>query len=113
LRIPCALIVCLFTTACGWTPADEQFLTKFFERSRAYDTTRLAPVATVVFDPTTQGVVQRFRIVKREEAATAGGRGARLLTLQADVGSAGRVSERTLMVTMEQRDGSWVVTHVE
>jgi hypothetical protein len=45
--------------------------------------------------------------------AAAGGREARLLTLHADVRAAGRVSERTLMVTMEQRDGSWVVTHVE
>ena len=38
---------------------------KFFEQSRLYDTTRLARFATVVFDPRTDGVVERFTVVRR------------------------------------------------
>ena len=98
--------------ACGWTPADEQLLIKFFERSRAYDRTTLAPIATVVFDPRTDGVVERFEIVARSaERRLDDGRLAKEVTVDADVRSAaGRLNQRTLIVTLEQRDGVWMVT---
>ena len=35
-----ALLLTLLSSACGWVPADEQVLTKFFEQSRLFDTTR-------------------------------------------------------------------------
>lgn len=97
--------------ACGWTPPDEQVLTKFFEQSRIYDTTRLASLATVVFDPRTDGVVERFAVVSRgaDEPVSPQGR-RRQVTLSAVVRSPGGQVQRTdLMMTLEERDGAWKV----
>jgi hypothetical protein len=113
LRLLCATVVAAaLWTACGWAPADEQQLVKFFEQSRAYDRTRLAPIATVVFDPRTDGVVERFDVVARgAERRLDDGRLAKEVTVDATVRSAaGRLSQRTLIVTFEQRDGAWIVT---
>lgn len=97
--------------ACGWTPADEQVLTKFFEQSRLYDTTRLARFATVVFDPRTDGVVERFTVVRRSADQPIEPQGKRRqVTLRADVRSpAGQVRRTDLTLTLEEREGSWVV----
>ena len=97
--------------ACGWTPADEQVLVKFFERSRAYDTTLLAPIATVAFDPRVEGVVDRFEILDRRDQSLDGGRLSREARLRAQVSSpAGERSERQLLVTLERAaDGAWTV----
>jgi hypothetical protein len=106
-----ALTLVLATCACGWTRPDEQVLTKFFEQSRIYDTTRLAGLATVVFDPRTDGVVQRFTIVRRgaDEPISPQGR-RRQVTLSADVRSPrGQVQRTDLMMTLEERDGAWRV----
>ena len=114
MRILCVALAVASIAGCGWTPADEQVLTEFFEQSRAYDTTRLARVATVVFDPRTYGVVQQFRVLKRTTSSPPGDGDSRQLTIQADVRSAGgRVSQRTLIVTLERREGSWMVVGVE
>jgi hypothetical protein len=98
--------------ACGWTPADEQVLIQFFELSRIYDRTRLADLATVVFDPRTDGIVDRFEIVGRGGRQQVSPERVRMeVTLSADVRSpGGRVTARTLVVMMEQRDGRWMVT---
>ena len=115
MRLLCAAVAALaLSTACGWTRADEQLLVKFFERSRAYDRTLLAPVATVVFDPRTDGVVERFDIVARgAERRLDDGRLTKDVTVDAAVRSAaGRLNQRTLTVTLEQRDGAWMVTRV-
>jgi hypothetical protein len=105
--------VALGAAACGWTPADEQAVIAFFERSRIYDTTMLASVATVVFHPKTDGGVERFEVVDRGADQPLGeGRVRREMTIAADVRSpAGAVSRRTLAVTLEARgSGSWMVT---
>jgi hypothetical protein len=106
-----AWILALALGACGWTPADEQVLTKFFEQSRLYDTTRLARFAAVVFDPRTDGVVERFTVVRRtadEPILPQGKR--RQVTLSADVRSpAGQVKRTDLTLTLEERDGAWRV----
>jgi hypothetical protein len=50
----------------GCAPAaDEQVLTRFFEVSRTLDSTRLDRVATAVFNPRTDGSVQRFSVTDR------------------------------------------------
>ena len=59
------LLLVILAAGCGWVPADEQVLTTFFEQSRLYDTTRVAGVATVVFDPRVEGVVERFQVTGR------------------------------------------------
>lgn len=110
-----ALLVAVLSSGCGWTPADEQVLRKFFERSREFDKTRLAEVATVVFDPKVDGVVDRFDVVNRGPEERAGSdRVTKQLTVQAAVRSpAGRTSPRTLRVTLEWRDDAWLVTRVK
>jgi hypothetical protein len=100
----------LALSSCGWTPADEQVLTRFFEESRRYDRTMLAGLATVVFDPRVEGAVDRFEIVGREPRDADGVRRQRV-TVRASVRSpAGTVSERTVVMSMEERDGAWMVT---
>jgi hypothetical protein len=110
-----ALLVATLTAGCGWTPGDEQVLTEFFERSREFDRTRLAEVATVVFDPKVDGVVERFDVVNRgSDERSSPDRVTRQLTVQASVRSpAGRTSPRTLRVTLEWRDDGWLVTRVK
>jgi hypothetical protein len=110
-----ALVLVVMLSGCGWTPADEQILTKFFERSRIYDRTRLAEVATVVFDPKVDGVVDQFEVVNRGPEERAGTeRVTKQLTVQAAVRSpAGRTAPRTLSVTLEWRDDAWLVTRVK
>jgi hypothetical protein len=109
-RLAAATLV-LVACACGWTRSDEQVITKFFEQSRIYDTARLARFATVVFDPRTDGVVDRFTVIRRgaDEPISPEGR-RRQVTLSADVRSpAGRVQRTDLMMTLEERDGAWMV----
>ncbi len=48
--------------ACS-TPPEQQLLTKYFAASRMRDNTTLQNFATVSFSPTTEGVVQKFKIV--------------------------------------------------
>src|SRR5262249_37081301 len=106
-----ALTLVLAAGACGWTAPDEQVLTRFFEQSRVYDTTRLAGLATVVFDPRTDGGGGRFPFARRgaDRPVTPEGR-RRLVTLSADVRSPGGQMQRMdLMMTLEERDGAWKV----
>ena len=114
MRACAAAVMCLALGACGWTPADEQVLLRFFERSRLYDRTRLEPIATVVFDPRVDGVVERFHVVERgPERPGDDGRVVRDVTLDAIVRSAsGQERPRQLRVTLERRDGAWIVTRV-
>ena len=102
-----ALMLALAACACGWTPPDEQVLTKFFEQSRLYDTTQLTRLATVVVEPRSDGVVERFKVFSRG-AAPQGRR--RQVMLSADVRwPAGQVQRTDLMMTLEERDGAWMV----
>jgi hypothetical protein len=101
----------MLAAACGWTPADEQVLTKFFEQSRVYDKTRLAAVATVVFDPRIEGVVDRFTIVERTDEPLTKDRISRRVTVEANIRSAaGQMNHRKLVVTLEGRESRWIVT---
>ena len=112
MRAAAVMMACALTTACGWTPPDEQVLTKFFEESRLYDRALLAQHAAVVFNPRTDGVVQRFEVVSRgaDEYVTPE-RVRRQVTLRADVrGADGRVASRSLAVTLERQSDRWMVT---
>ena len=104
-----ALLLALLAAGCGWVPADEQVLTTFFEQSRLYDTTRLAGVARVVFDPRVEGVVERFRVTGRVDHPLDSDRLRRQATLTTRVRSGGRELDRTLQVTMERANGRWMV----
>ena len=115
MRLIAAVVACAaLATACGWTPADEQVLTRFFEQSRIYDRTRLAEVAQVAFNPRIEGVVERFRIVERSDEPMTQNRVRRRLKVEADVRSTGgRVSQRTLVITLQRHDAGWIVVAFE
>jgi hypothetical protein len=104
------LLLSLLAAGCGWVSSDEQVLTRFFEQSRLYDTTRVSGVSRVQFDPRVEGVVERFRIVDRVDRPVDGNRLQRESTLAAHVRSGGRAYDRTLHVTMERSaEGRWMV----
>ena len=105
----CVLLLAVLAAGCGWVPADEQVLTTFFEQSRLYDTTRVAGVATVVFDPRVEGVVERFQVTGRVDHPLDSHRLQRQTTLATHVRTRGRELDRTLQVTMERADGRWKV----
>jgi hypothetical protein len=104
------VLVAVLAAGCGWVPADEQALTKFFEESRLYDTTRVADVARVVLDPRVEGVVERYRITARNDERIDNQRVRRRVTLLARVRTVQREYDRTLQVTMEG-DGAarWMI----
>ena len=107
---PALLLVVGLAAGCGWVPADEQVLTTFFEQSRLYDTTRVAAVARVIFDPRVEGVVERYRVTARNDQPLDGRRLRRQSVLAARVRTVGREYDRLLQVTMERdADGRWMV----
>jgi hypothetical protein len=110
VRARLALLLLLWTSACGWMPADEQALLAFFERSASYDTTMAGRVARVMFDPRVEGVVTRFDVTSRADTPSEDGL-RREATLRAVVRANGSERDRTLVVSMERREGgAWMVT---
>jgi hypothetical protein len=110
VRARVALLLALWTSACGWLPADEQILLEFFEASAIYDTTMAGRVARVMFDPRVEGVVTRFDVARRADTPINGGL-RREATLRAVVRAAGRERDRMLIMSMERRgSGAWTVT---
>ena len=100
--IPCALLA----SACVWPSAERQLLLDFFHACRVYDTTVLARLSTVECNPKTDGVVQEFDIVRIDRVADT-----RRVTIRARVRSfAGQMSERNVTLSVERRDGRWMVT---
>jgi hypothetical protein len=95
--------------ACAWPSPERQLLLDFFQACRVYDRTQLAKLATASCNPKTDGVVQDFDIVsiERREAAWP----VREVTITAHVRPLdGEVTERRLVVTLEQMDRRWMVT---
>ena len=110
MKARAALLLALWTTACGWMPPDEQTLLAFFQASAVYDTTMAGRVARVVFDPRVEGVVTRFDVTSRADTSLDGGL-RREATLRAFVRARGRERNRTMVVSMERRGGgAWMVT---
>lgn len=100
--------------ACAWPSPERQLLLNFFQACRIYDTTVLARMATASCNPQTDGVVQDFDMVSVEDRrAPAAARPTRDVTIRARVRPlGGPVAERTIVVTLEQIDGRWMVTAV-
>src|SRR5687767_12219040 len=59
---PAALGLALLLTGCGVLSPEEQLLTDFFEASRLHDTTVVAKMSDVIFNPRVDGVVDRFEV---------------------------------------------------
>ena len=103
-----ALAAVFVAAGCGVLSPEEQLLTRYFEASRLHDTTLVAKMSEVTFNPTIEGVVQTFeisRVDRRDDAER--------LVLDAKVRTpGGQVVARTIEVTLERRDGRWFIMSV-
>ena len=98
----CAVLL----AACGVLSPEEQLLTRYFEASRLHDTTVVAKLSDVAFNPMVEGVVQTFEISRVERRNTA-----ERVVLDAQIRTpGGQVVPRTIAVMLERRDGRWFVT---
>jgi hypothetical protein len=100
-------------TGIACTPPPEYgILQQFFSASRLRDTTALQNLATVVFEPREQGVVTDFTI-RSVTPRRDGSRELKDVTISAKVRSfAGSTLQKTLIVTLQQVDGRWLVTQI-
>lgn len=102
---PVGPLLALLAVSCGVLSQEEQLLTRFFDASRLHDTARVATIATVTFNPRTDGIVQEFEI---QDVVDEGD--AKRVTVRAEVRSwGGRVAPRTLTITMRRDGGRWMI----
>ena len=108
------LSAAILAAACGVMSPEEQILAKFFRASRLIDNTVLADLATVSFDPRTDGSVQQFQIIDFGPESTEGSLVSKQVTLTADVHTPdGRTVPATLTATFQRRDGRWIITALQ
>ena len=92
---------------------EEQILADFFAAARLHDTSALSRVATVDFNPRTQGVVHDFEVSGVDVSAADAGGEIRRVTLVAQLRRpAGEIVPTTLAATLERRDGVWLLTAI-
>jgi hypothetical protein len=108
-RGPCQVRVILVVAAaaalagCGPAPPspEHQVLTRFFDASRVRDTTVLAGIAAVVFEPRRDGVVQEFEVMDAGPDSSP-----KQVTIRAQVRAPdGQLAARTFVATMERGSG--------
>ena len=100
---PTVLLLAIALTACS--SADERILlNQFFAASRLRDLTALRNVATVVFEPATDGIVTRFELVGVKVLQASGGEAmSEEVSIVAPVRLPdGNTSERAFVVTMQR-----------
>jgi hypothetical protein len=107
------LAIVLVTAMAGCAPrAEEPILGAFFHASRLRDRTALQRLATASFDPSVQGIVTSFEITSvsaRRERNLA----MKDVAIRAPVTlMSGQVVEKRLIVTIEERDGRWMVVAI-
>jgi hypothetical protein len=118
-----ALAVSLLTLAvvsCSGA-AERTLIAQFFAASRLRDLTALHGLATVLFEPTTDGIVTKFELVSVSSAEPNEGRSStKRVVIAAPVRLPdGRTVSRTFAVTLthglpesDQRWGGWMVTAI-
>lgn len=104
--MPAAVLI--FAAGCGVLSPEEQLLTRFFEASRLNDTTLVAAMSNVGFNPKTDGVVQEFDVdTVREDGDT------KRVTVRAAVRQwDGSTTERTLVFTLVRKADRWFITEI-
>jgi hypothetical protein len=90
---------------CGVLTLEEQLLQRFFEASRLYDAAAVEKVATVVFNPVSDGIVQDFAVASVDASADR-----RVVTVDAQVRRRTGTAPERLTVIMERRGGRWLIT---
>ena len=104
---PPALLLALLAVACGVLSPEEQLLTDFFEASRLHDTTVVARMSDVTFNPRIDGVVDRFEITGIEQADDGQ---SEQVTIQAQVRGAGaRAVSKMMVATLRRQNGRWFI----
>lgn len=109
-----ALLAAFLGFGCTVAP-EEPILDQFFSHSRLRDTTALAAFSTVIFEPTTEGIVTTFHVVGVTVLVRGpdGEPAAKDVTVRAPVKLPdGQVVEKTLVVRMERRETGWKITAV-
>ena len=115
-----AIAVVAISAACAGR-VEHALLERFFELSRLRDQTALAPIATVVFEPFEDGIVDEFDVVRVAPEERSGSRQAEIaakeVTVDADVrGQDGKTVKKRLIVTMQRpvngETTAWKITGV-
>ena len=105
--------MCLGAAACGARPPEEQLLRRFFEASRLYDTAAVGELATVIFHPRSDGIVQDFDVESiGDEETLPSGAVRKRVRIVADVKGGQFTGPRTFDVTVERHDGIWRITAI-
>jgi hypothetical protein len=97
----------------GWACAgasEQPVVAQFFAASRLLDRTALANVATVVFDPRTDGTVTSFAIDAVSRERREGAVATKAVTVSARVRPpVGEPVVRTFVLTLREIEGRWMV----
>jgi hypothetical protein len=110
---PSLLILCLGAVACGARSPEEQQLRRFFEASRLYDTAAVEELATVVFHPQVDGIIQDFDVESvGEEERLPNGAVRKRARIVADVRRERLAGRRQFEVTFERQEGAWRITSI-
>jgi hypothetical protein len=93
---------------CGVLSPDEQLLTRFFEASRLNDTTIVATMANVTFNPQVEGVVRDFDVEAVQQTGDS-----KRVTIRAAVHHwGGATTERTLVFTLVRKQNRWFISQI-
>ncbi len=92
---------------CGAATLEEQVLRRFFAASLTYDQAALEKVATVAFNPVTDGIVSDFVVAGVEATGER-----RVVSVDAAVRRRTGTALERLRVVLERRAGRWLVTEV-
>ena len=105
------LCLALVAAACGVLSPEEQLLTDFFEASRLHDTTVVARMSDVIFNPRVDGIVDAFDVERVEELPD--GQSERV-TVNARVRMlSGESASRTIEFTLTRRADRWFISGIE
>ena len=113
MRIGLPLLVSVIAcTACS-TAAEQSTLSQFFAASRLRDTTALKNIATIVFEPGTEGIIASFEITSVVRSRNDRGLESEAVSISAPVRlPSGQRTQKDLVVTMQRDDGRWIVTGI-
>ena len=101
-------LVAVVAAGCGVLSAEEQLLTRFFEASRLHDTTMVAALSSVTFNPRTEGVVEDFDVQDVQDEGDA-----KRVTVRASVRQlSGSRSDRTLVFRIVRKGDRWFIAAI-
>ena len=103
------LIVAVGAAACSAASPERQALIEFFQAARLRDLTVLGNLATVSFDPKTDGSVHQFDIGSISEYGSS-----KDVTIAAQVRKPGGdvVAERYVVTMQRGGTGRWIITRI-